>query len=61
MEQTAKLMEKKKSQAYYSDLQLTLAVASGVVVGAGLMLALTLKEDKFDIQPPLYRRDHVSG
>jgi hypothetical protein len=47
--------------SYYSDLQLTLAVASSVVVGAVLMLAFTLKEDRLDVQPPLYRRAPISG
>ncbi len=46
---------------YYSVLQLTLAAASGVVVGAGLMLAFTFKKARFDVQPPIYRRAPVSG
>ena len=46
---------------YYSDLQLTLAVVSGVVVGTGLLLAFSLKEDRFDVKAPLYKRTPISG
>ncbi len=46
---------------YYSDLQSTLAVVGGIVVGIVLLLAFNLKEDRFDVQPPLYRRAPVSG
>ena len=40
---------------YYSDLQLTLAVVSGVVVGTGLLLAFFLKEDRFEVKAPLVK------
>jgi hypothetical protein len=46
---------------YYQSLQLTLAVRSGVIVGAGLLLAFQLKEDKFDVKAPLIKRSPISG
>ncbi len=44
----------------YSDLQLTLAVVGGIIVETSLLLAFILKVDRFDVQPPLYRRAPVS-
>jgi len=41
---------------YYQSLQLTVAVVAGVAVGSGLLLAFTLKEDKFDAKLPLIKR-----
>jgi hypothetical protein len=34
--------------SYYQSLQLTVAVVAGGAIGSGLLLAFTLKEDKFD-------------
>ena len=45
---------------YYQSLQLTLAVTAGVVVGAGLLLAFTLKQDRFDVKLPLSLRAPVT-
>ncbi len=36
--------------SYFGNLQLTLAVTSGIVVGTGLLLAFSLKEDRFDVK-----------
>ena len=47
--------------SYYSNLQLTLAVTSGVVVGTGLLLAFTLKEDRLDVKAPLSKRAPIAG
>ena len=44
---------------YYQSLQLTIAVVAGVAVGSGLLLAFTLKEDKFDEKLPLKKRPPV--
>ncbi len=44
---------------YYQSLQLTVAVVAVVVVGSGLHLAFTLKEDKFDVKLPLIKRAPV--
>ena len=41
---------------YYQSLQLTLTVSAGVVVGAGLLLAFTLKQDRFEVKKPLNLR-----
>jgi hypothetical protein len=41
---------------YYSGLQSSLAVTNGVVTGSGLVLALNFKEDRFDVQLPLYKK-----
>ncbi len=41
--------------SYFGNLQLTLAVTSGIVVGTGLLLAFSLKEDIFDVKEPLYK------
>jgi hypothetical protein len=46
---------------YFGNLQLTLVVTTGVAVVTSLLLAFTLKEDRFDVQPPSYRRAPVSG
>ena len=46
---------------YHQSLQLTLAVSAGIVVGAGLLLAFQLKEDRFDVKLPLIKRSPVSG
>ncbi len=35
---------------FYQSLQLTLAVTAGVVVGSGLLLAFTLKQDRFEVK-----------
>jgi hypothetical protein len=45
---------------FYSGLQSSLAVVNGVVSGAGLVLAFNLKEDKFDVQYPLYKRAPIA-
>ncbi len=37
-------------------LQFIVAVVAGVAVGSGLLLAFTLKEDKFDAKFPLIKR-----
>ena len=47
--------------SYFGNLQLTLAVTSGIVVGTGLLLAFSLKEDRFDVKEPLYKRTPISG
>ena len=47
--------------SYYASLQLTLAVTAGVVVGTGLLLAFTLKEDRLDVKAPLSKRAPVAG
>ena len=47
--------------SYYQSLQLTAAVVAGVVVGSGLLLAFTLKEDKFDAKLPLTKRAPVTS
>jgi hypothetical protein len=47
--------------SYYQSLQLTAAVVAGVVVGSGLLLAFTLKEDKFDAKFPLTNRGPVTA
>ncbi len=47
--------------SYYQSLQLTAAVVAGVVVGYGLLLAFTLKEDKFDAKLPLTKRAPVTA
>ena len=46
---------------YYQSLQLTLAVTAGVVVGSGLLLAFTLKQDRFEVKKPLNLRPAASG
>ncbi len=46
--------------SYFGNLQLTLALSSGIVVGASLLLAFSLKEDRFDVKAPLYKRSPVS-
>ncbi len=46
---------------FYQSLPLTLAVSAGVIVGAGLLLAFQLKEDRFDVKLPLIKRSPVSG
>ena len=45
--------------AYYSNLLTSAAVIGGIVIGSGLLLALNLKEDHFDVKPPLYKRAPV--
>ncbi len=40
--------------SYFGNLQLTLAVTSGIVV-TGLLLAFSLKEDRFDVKARLYK------
>ncbi len=49
--------------SYYQSLQLTVAVVACVVVGAGLLLAFTLKEDSdnFDVKLPLTKRAPVTS
>ena len=47
--------------SYYQSLQLTVAVVAGVVVGSGLLLAFTLKEDRFDVKLPLVKRAPVTS
>ncbi len=47
--------------SYSGNLQLTLAVTSGIVVGTGLLLEFSLKEDRFDVKAPLYKRTPISG
>ena len=47
--------------SYYASLQLTLAVTAGVVVGTGLLLAFTLKEDRLDVKAPLSKRAPIAG
>ena len=47
--------------SYFGDLQLTLAVTSGIVVGTGLLLAFSLKEDRFEVKAPLVKRTPISG
>ncbi len=47
--------------SYFANLRWTLAVVSGVIVGSALLLALTLKEDRFDVKPLLYKRVPVSS
>jgi hypothetical protein len=46
---------------YYQSLQLTAAVVAGVVIGSGLLLVFTLKEDKFDVKLPLTKRAPVTS
>ena len=47
--------------SYFGNLQLTLAVTSGIVVGTGLLLAFSLKEDRFEVKAPLVKRTPISG
>ncbi len=46
---------------YYQSLQLTVAVVAGLAVGSGLLLAFSLKEDKFDAKLPSIKRPPVTS
>jgi hypothetical protein len=46
---------------YYQSLQFILAVTADVVVGSGLLLAFTLKEDRYEEKTPLYKRAPSNG
>ncbi len=47
--------------SYYQSLQLTAAVVAGAVVGTCLLLAFTLKEDKFDAKLPITKQAPVTS
>jgi hypothetical protein len=46
---------------YYQSLQLTVAVVADVAVGSRLLLAFTLKKDKFNANLPLIKRPPVNS
>ena len=46
---------------YYTEAQLSLAFASGLISDTGLVLSFKLKEDIFDLKPPLQKRSPIVG